>query len=80
MFQLIIKCLDKFYDDDTVYEFKDYKQKEIEEFLDNLNIKTFEKINEFLINTPKLLHVINYKNSLGNDRKIELSSLNDFFS
>jgi hypothetical protein len=26
-----------------------------------------------------LKHTINYKNSLGNDRKIELSSLNDFF-
>lgn len=80
MFQLIIKCLDKFYDDDNVYEFKDYKQKDIEEFLDNLNIKTFEKMNEFLINTPKIIHTINYKNELGNDRKIELSSLNDFFS
>jgi hypothetical protein len=79
LFQLIIKCLDKFYEDDNVYEFKDYKHKDIEEFLDNLNIKIFEQIQTFLINTPKLNHVIEYKNSLGNNRKIELSSLNDFF-
>jgi hypothetical protein len=79
LFQLIVKCLDKFYEDDTVYEFKNYKQKEIEEFLDNLNIKIFDEIQTFLINSPKLYHVISYKNSLGNDRKIELTSLNDFF-
>lgn len=79
MFELIIKCLDKIYDGDSIYEIKEYKKKDIEEFLENLNVKAFEDIKEFLLNVPKLYHEINYKNSLNNDRKIILTELSDFF-
>lgn len=79
MFELIIKCLDKIYDGDNIYDVKNYPKNDISTFLENLDLKTFEKIQNFLTNLPKLYHVITYKNSLGNDRKIELSSLNDFF-
>ena len=71
---------DEIYDGDSIYNINEYKKDEIIEFLDNLNIKTFEAIQSFLMNTPKLRHVIVYKNSLGNERKITLESLNDFFS
>lgn len=80
MFELIIKCLDKLYNGDQIYEISEYKKEEIVEFLENLSIKTYGDIKEFLNSTPKLYHCINYKNSLGNDRKIEFNSLNDFFS
>lgn len=80
LFELIIRCIDKIYDGDNVYEAKEYKPKEIGEFLENLDSKTFSSIQEFLTNTPKIKHVIEYKNSLGHDRKIELSSLDDFFT
>jgi hypothetical protein len=78
-FQLIIRCLDKVYQNEEVYEAKDYTIAQLEEFLENLDIKVFEKVQEFLMNVPKLDYRINYKNSLGNDREIVLSSLNDFF-
>lgn len=80
MFELIIKCLDKIYDGDSIYETKEYKKKDLEEFLENLNVRAFEDIKEFLLNVPKLYHEINYKNSLGNDRKIILTELSDFFT
>lgn len=79
MFELIIKCMDKIYEGDSIYETKDYSKQNIMDFLDNLSVKTFEDIQKFLLNVPKLRHEINYKNSLGNDRKIVLESLNDFF-
>lgn len=79
MFELIIKCMDKIYENDSVYETKDYSKQNLMDFLDNLSIKTFEDIQKFLLNVPKLKHEINYKNSFGNDRKIVLESLNDFF-
>lgn len=79
MFYLIVRCIDKIFSGDTVYETNDCSKEELEEFLENLPVKTFDDINKFLINTPKINYVINYKNSLGNDRVIELSSLNDFF-
>lgn len=80
MFELIIRCLDKIYEDDNIIKLKDYSHEELSEFLDNLNVKTFEKIQEFLLSVPKIEHVIEYKNSLGNDRKIILNTLNDFFT
>lgn len=80
IFELIVRCVDKIYDDQNVYEAKDYKLSEIRDYLESLDVKTFDKIREFLINLPKLKYVIEYKNSLNNDRKIELNSLNDFFT
>jgi hypothetical protein len=78
--ELMIRCIDKIYDEDSVYEAKNFNREELLEFVNQIDIKSFEKINEFLATAPKLKHIITYKNSLGNDRKIELSSLNDFFT
>ena len=80
MFELIIRCIDSIYYDEEVYQAKDYKKEELIEFLDNLNIKVFEQIQNFLLNVPKMEHKIEYKNELGNKREIILSSLNDFFT
>ena len=79
-FQLILRCIDKVYDENEVYEVSSYSKKELEEFIENLDIKTFEKIQDFMINQPKLSYVIKYKNSLGNNREIELTTLSDFFT
>jgi hypothetical protein len=80
MFELIIRCIDKIYYEDNIYEVKNYKKQEIESFLENLNMKTFDDIQNFLISAPKLEYEIKYTNKLGNERKIVLNSLNDFFS
>lgn len=78
--ELIVRCIDKVYDADTVYDAVTFTREEIKDFVENLDVKTFDKINEYLSNAPKMSYTIEYKNSLGNDRKIELSSLNDFFT
>lgn len=80
MFELIIRCIDSIYYEDQIYESKDYKREELNEFLENLNIKAFEKVQNFLLNVPKMEYKILYQNELGNDREIVLSSLNDFFT
>jgi hypothetical protein len=79
MFELIIRCIDSIYVEDEVYEAKNYTTKELTDFLENLNIKSFESIQNFLMESPKLHHEIKYKNSLNNERTITYSSLNDFF-
>jgi hypothetical protein len=79
-FQLILRCVDKVYDENEVYEASAYTKHELEDYIENLDIKTFEKIQDFMINQPKLSYVIKYKNSLGNDREIELTTLSDFFT
>lgn len=80
LFELILKCIDKIYNDDEVFEAKNFSKTEIVEFVENLNVKVFEKIHEFLMNTPKIKYTIDYKNSSGKEKQIVLSSLNDFFS
>ena len=80
MFELIIRCIDKIFSGDEVYEASNYTGAELSEFLENLNVKVFEQIQAFLLNIPKIEHEIEYKNSLGNDRKVVLNSLNDFFT
>ena len=80
LFQLIIRCIENIYYEEEVYPAKDYKKQELEEFVENLDIKTFQKIQEFLINVPKMKYIITYKNSMEHDREIVLSSLNDFFT
>lgn len=75
----IINCIDTIYDEESVYVVDEFSEEEITEFLDGLDVKSFEKIREFFESIPRLQHTIEYKNSLGSDRSIELSSLKDFF-
>jgi hypothetical protein len=79
-YQLVLRCIEKFYDDETVYDTKNYTVAEIADYVDNLDVKTFDKIRDFMLNQPKLNYTIDYKNKLGNQRKIELTSLTDFFT
>jgi hypothetical protein len=75
----IVNCIDTIYDEDNVYVADDFSEDEISEFLDGLDVKTFEKIREFFESVPRLYHKIEYTNSLDNLRSIELTSLKDFF-
>lgn len=80
MFELIIRCIESIYYEDQIYEAKDYKKEDLEEFLENLNIKVFENIKEFLLSVPKMEYKLEYTNENGNKREIVLASLNDFFT
>lgn len=75
----ITNCIDTIYDENDVYIASEYSSEELGEFIDSLDVTTFDKIREFFEKMPKLIHVINYKNKMGNDRTIELSSIKDFF-
>jgi hypothetical protein len=75
----IINCIDTILTDEEIYPASEYSDKELEEFIDQLPVNSFEKIREFFEKMPKLYHKIEYKNELGNDRSIELTNLKDFF-
>lgn len=75
----IVNCIDTIYDEDNVYMANDFSEEEISEFLDGLDVKTFEKIREFFENVPRLYHKIEYTNKAQSQRSIELTSLKDFF-
>ena len=79
-FKIVQICIDKIYTEDEVYSRVDISDSELEEFIDNLNMQTYNKIKEFFATMPKMIHKIEYKNSFGNDRTIELKTLSDFFT
>ncbi len=80
MFELILRCIDSIYYEDEVFSARDYKKKELSDFLENLDIKTFQKIQKFLLAVPHMEYKIKYKNEKDHDREIVLTSLNDFFT
>jgi hypothetical protein len=75
----IINCIDTIYDEDNVYVASEFSESEITEFLDGLDVMSFEKIRQFFESVPRLYHKIEYTNSLESKRSIELTSLKDFF-
>jgi hypothetical protein len=79
-FELILRCVDKIYMGDEVYEVSDVPRKELEDFIENLGVNIFKEVNEFLINVPRLSHTITYTNKNDVKREIYLNSLNDFFT
>lgn len=75
----ITNCIDTIYDEENVYVASEYSEKELTEFLDTLDVNTFDKVRTFFESMPKLRHVLKYENKLGNEREIVLSSIRDFF-
>ena len=76
IYDLVLTCIDKIFDKDDLLKFTLEEKKE---FLENLDIKTFNKMRDFLLSIPKLELRIEYKNSLGNTKTILFNSLRDFF-
>ena len=77
---MISDCIDKIYDKDNVYLAKEADPKELDEFVDSMSIKVLEEVRNFFDTMPKLYHKIEYTNSKGTERVIELSSIDDFFT
>lgn len=77
---MIKECIDKIYDADNVYIAAEASPEELNEFVESMSVKAFEGIQKFFETMPKLYYKIEYKNSKGTDRVIELNTLEDFFT
>ena len=77
---LVTKCIETIYDAENVYPISEHTDAEVKEFIEQLDIETFNKIKEFFDNLPQMYYKIEYKNSLGNERSVELTTLSDFFT
>jgi hypothetical protein len=79
-FDILKNCIEKIYDGDNEHLASDASADELEEFVQSLDVKTFKKIQTFFASMPKLYYEVKYTNSLGKEKVIPLTSLNDFFS
>ena len=80
MLFFVSNCIDIIYEGDTPYDTADFDIKEVSQFVESLDLKTFEKVKEFFESIPKLYHKFEYVNEHGDDRKVELTQLKDFFT
>jgi hypothetical protein len=78
-FKILKNCIDVIYDDKNEYRTSDSTEEEMDEFLQSLDVKAFNNIQNFFTTMPRMHYEIKYTNSLGTERSIVLNSLNDFF-
>lgn len=78
--KILIHTIDMIYDKENVYPANESTEEELIEFLENLDTKTFKKIEDFFMTMPKLYHELHYTNSLGHERTIKLTTVQDFFT
>lgn len=79
-YSLIIKCIESVYDGENVWPGSDFKADDLAEFLELLDIKSFDKIRNFMLNLPTLYYKLTYTNANGTEKDIELTTLSDFFT
>jgi hypothetical protein len=77
---LILHCIDKIYDGDEMFDPKSFKKSELNDFIEQLDVNTYDKLRQFFTNIPNLYYQIEYTNLNGNKREIVLTALTDFFT
>lgn len=77
---LMRNCIKEIYDAETVYNAKEYTDEQLQEWINDLDVRTFDQVREFFEGAPRVYYKIEYTNANGDERMIELSSLNDFFT
>tara|TARA_B100000900_G_scaffold79428_1_gene63834 strand:+ start:139 stop:855 length:717 start_codon:yes stop_codon:yes gene_type:complete len=79
-FDLIASCVDQVFSDEESWSSDECTQKELLEFIEQLNSKQFKDVELFFETMPKLSHKIKVKNpNTGVDNDIVLEGLQNFF-
>ena len=77
---ILLSSMTKIFENDKAYDCKSAQKAELLEFINSIPAKPYEKIQEFFNSVPTLYYAIEYKNEKGTERKIELRTLEDFFT
>jgi hypothetical protein len=82
MTTVISACILQIYDKkgEEIFEAKDSTQKELTDFIEQLNTKQFQDVQKFFDTMPKLQHTVKITNpKTKKESEVVLSGLNDFF-
>ena len=78
---MISSCIEMVYNQEESWEASDCTQKELSEFIEQMNTKQFKQIEKFFTTMPKLSHEIAVKNpNTGVESEVLLEGLAAFFS
>jgi hypothetical protein len=53
-------CMTRIFDEDSVYELSEYRDSEIDDFIESMTVSQFEKISDWFTNLPTLKHDVEY--------------------
>lgn len=81
LFAVIKYCIESVYDADHVYQMSNYSEEDVEEFVNDMSVETFQKIQKFFETLPRLHYEVKYNlKETGEERVIVLKTLSDFFT
>ena len=77
---ILRSCIIRIYDDENIYELSEFRDSEIDEFIENLTVKQFEEISKYFESIPSLKEEIEYKCDIcGEVSNNTLQGLQSFF-
>ena len=80
LMELLTICIDNIFDQENIYYTKDVTKEELVDFIDNLQQKDLEKIQEFFETAPKIKKNIGFScRKCGYKENIEVEGLQNFF-
>ena len=78
---MLSSCIDMIYDDEESWDASESTKEELDEFIDQLNTKQFQEVEEFFRTMPKLSHKLKVTNpQTGVESEVVLEGLASFFS
>jgi hypothetical protein len=80
LFSIVKYCIEKVYDEEDVYNIADFSEEEVDDFVNELTVDTFQKIQKFFETMPRLHYEAKYKTKSGEERSVVLKTLTDFFT
>jgi hypothetical protein len=78
-YNVMMSCLDKLASEESVFNFKDFSKKEVEEFIESLPSDVIKSIKVFFETMPKVRHELKYTNSKGTEKTFVLEGTQTFF-
>ena len=78
---MLSTCIDMIYDQEESWDATESTKEELDEFIDQLNTKQFQEVEQFFRTMPKLTHKLKVKNpQTGVESEVVLEGLASFFS
>jgi hypothetical protein len=78
-YNIMISCMDKLASEDEVFNFKDFSQKEIDDFVESLSSNVTIEMKKFFDTMPKVRHEIKYLNSKQEEKTFVIQGTQSFF-
>jgi hypothetical protein len=77
---LIVDCIDYFFDKENVYHVKEMSKQEITDYVENIPKTSFDKMEKFFDTMPQVKSIVNHKcNKCGFEHAIPVEGLSNFF-